>query len=147
MPLLVKLPVKTAGAKRTSIFFPLELITLPFTVVVPPARVMAPLLVRVPLRNIPNPLIWPVLLMTLPLLSNVPPARDIVPALMARPWVKRSLLAVEAARDPVLVEAGLVRMSVPPKASMVPVVLLMVLLMLPKPWMVAVLVMVPPASV
>src|SRR2546429_6412673 len=108
---------------------------------------MAPLLVRPPLRKIPKPEIWPVLLRGLLLLSKVPPARDMRPALMGNPWVKSSLLFVEAASDPALVELGLVRIRVPPNASMVPAVLLIALLTLPKPWMVSLLAIVPPARV
>jgi len=56
-------------------------------------------------------------------------------------------LAVAAVRKPLLVELGLLKIRVPPNASIVPVVLLIALFTFPKPWIVPVLVIVPPARV
>ena len=70
-------------------------------------------------------------------MSSVPPAREMVPVLMGKAPVMRSLVAVEAVKRP-----GLVRdpasVRVPERGSMVPL-LVMLLLILPKPSMVAAL--------
>src|SRR5690349_18111795 len=88
----------------------------------------------------------PVLVRDWPLVSRVPPARLMLPALVGKEPVTRSLVAAGMRmRAAAALVRGPARVSVAAVGSMVPVVLETGLLILPWPWSVPVLVMVPPA--
>src|SRR4051812_4472917 len=62
MPLLVTLPVNSAGLLATSIFLVALLVTVPLMVLNPPVKVMVPMLNHVLVVNVPQPEILPLLL-------------------------------------------------------------------------------------
>ena len=129
------------------IVWPTLLMTLPFTVVLPPVKVTLPALVRPvpPVRKVPQPLIWPALVSARLLLSKVPPVRLMSPEFVARPLLTTSLLPSPAASVP---PAALVSVPpitrLPPSGSMTPVELVIEAPTPPRPWIVPTFVMAPP---